>query len=183
MLPTFKLLRLTLRPLVMADAERMQAYASDWDVARMLASVPHPYPAGEAAGFIAEMIEEPADGLPVRVFAIDHEGFIGTVAITSDLMFRAGPVGIGYWTGRPHWGKGYTTEAVRGLLKHYVFGELDLDEVTSGMFTDNLASWRIQEKLGFERIGESAVTSLARGVPAPHWNTRLTRAAFRKSAT
>lgn len=182
MLPTLTTPRLILRSLHVTDAQPMQDYAGDFDVARMLSVVPHPYPDGEARGFIDEMIEEPTDDLPMRVFAIEFEGsFIGTIGVTSTTLFAEDPVGLGYWIGKPFWGRGLMTEAVRGLIGMYVFDALGRAEVRSGMYTDNLASWRIQEKLGFERIGETMKDCLARGHAAPHWETRLTRARFNEA--
>jgi RimJ/RimL family protein N-acetyltransferase len=166
------------------DAPSVQLYAGDLDVARMLAVVPHPYPDGEAEAFIAELLEEPQDALPMRVFAIEHGGAcIGTIGVTSESGFAEDPVGLGYWIGKPYWGRGLMTEAAREILRAYVFGALGRQVVRSGMFADNPASWRIQEKLGFERIGEAMKASLARGCDAPHWETRLTRARFEASAS
>ncbi len=182
MLPTYRSARLTLRPLEAADAPRLQLYASDWDVARMLALVPHPYPEGEAEAFIADMEGAPSADVPWHVFAIASAadgGFIGTLGVTSDDDFAGPAVGLGYWIGRPFWGRGYMTEAVLLALGEHVFGRLGKAEVASGMFTDNAASWRIQEKLGFERLGERMKFCLARGGEYPHIETRLTRAAFR----
>jgi len=45
--------RLRLRPLRPADAPRVQALCGNWNVARMLARVPHPYPDGLAEAWIA----------------------------------------------------------------------------------------------------------------------------------
>ncbi len=172
MLPVIRTRRLILRSLCMDDAPRLQLYASDYEVSKMLTGVAHPYPEGEAAGFIELMMQLDAavDGgqaSPLRIFAIEcldsaHLGFIGCIALSSETQFTAGSVLLGYWIGAPHWGRGYSTEAVQAVLCEYVFGTLGRNEVTSGMFTDNLASWRIQEKLGFVRTGESMVFSQAR---------------------
>ena len=73
-----------------------------------------------------------------------------------------------------HWGKGYATEAGRAFLA-FLFGELGLDIVRSGVFVDNPASLRVQEKLGFERIGTRMIRCLARGTDIEHIDTILTR--------
>jgi RimJ/RimL family protein N-acetyltransferase len=181
-LPTFTTPRLILRALKPADALDMQAYAGDFEVSRMLAQVPHPYPVGEAAAFIAEMAVADLSLEPMRVFAIETEGrFAGTIGVTSKTLFREDPVGFGYWLGRPFWGRGLMTEAARAVIGDFVFGVLGRGEIVSGMYTDNHASWRIQEKLGFVRFGEKPKACLARGRPAPHWDTRLTRAMFEEA--
>jgi RimJ/RimL family protein N-acetyltransferase len=181
MLPVIATRRLELRPLRPDDARPMQTYAADWDVARMLALVPHPYPEGEAEAFIEDMARAPDDEVPWHVFAIDLDGFIGTLGITSDNRFTADPVSIGYWIGKPFWGRGLMSEAVEGVLRDYVFGTLGMRVVTSGMYADNPASLRVQEKLGFVRVGEGMKYCLARRGDAPHIDTRLTRAAFERA--
>lgn len=181
MLPVIETARLKLRPLRPADGPRMQAYASDFDVARMLSLVPHPYPEGEAAAFIEDMMSAPNTETPWQVFAIDHDGFIGTFGLTSETGFKGGSVDIGYWIGKPWWGRGLMSEALKAMLQLHIFGTLFVSKVTSGMFFDNPASWRLQEKFGFVRVGTSHKYCLARGRAALHWDTELTRDAFERT--
>jgi RimJ/RimL family protein N-acetyltransferase len=47
-------------------------------------------------------------------------------------------------------GRGYATEAVDGLLG-ICFDDLGLRRVTAGCFADNVASWRLMERLGMRR--------------------------------
>ena len=86
---------------------------------------------------------------------------------------------LGYWLGRPYWGRGYITEAARGLLGRVFDAGLG-DVVYSGAFADNAASLRVQEKLGFERDGETMAYSRPRDGKFPHVNTVLTRARFER---
>ena len=59
---------------------------------------------------------------------------------------------LGYDLLREHWGKGYTTEAVEGLLR-YAFEELKLNRVEATTDPENAASVRVLEKTGFTREG------------------------------
>src|SRR5262249_62313737 len=88
----------------------------------------------------------------------------------------AGP-NLGYWLGRPYWGRGYMTEAARGFLVGVFEADLG-DVVYSGAFADNAASLHVQEKLGFERDGETMQYSRPRDREFPHVNTVLSRASF-----
>ena len=47
-------------------------------------------------------------------------------------------------------GKGYATEAVDALIR-LCFVELDLRRVTANCFADNVASWRLMERVGMRR--------------------------------
>jgi hypothetical protein len=50
--------------------------------------------------------------------------------------------------------------------------------LSSPPWPDNAASLRVQEKLGFERIGEMMPYCRPRGEKRAHLNTKLTRSAF-----
>jgi RimJ/RimL family protein N-acetyltransferase len=55
------------------------------------------------------------------------------------------------WVLHPdHSGRGYATEAVRGLIR-LCFDELGLRRVTAQCFADNVASWRLMERIGMRR--------------------------------
>jgi RimJ/RimL family protein N-acetyltransferase len=57
---------------------------------------------------------------------------------------------LGYLIDPAHAGKGYATHIARALLD-LAFTELGLHRVTAGCFADNIASWRVMEKLGMRR--------------------------------
>jgi RimJ/RimL family protein N-acetyltransferase len=57
---------------------------------------------------------------------------------------------LGYTVGPDHAGRGYAT-AIAGAMLDLAFGELGLHRVTAGCFADNVASWRVMEKLGMRR--------------------------------
>ena len=59
--------------------------------------------------------------------------------------------------------------------------ERDANGNPSGVFVDNPASLRIQEKLGFRPVGRNWKRSLARGAAVEHTDTVLTPARFRQA--
>jgi len=59
---------------------------------------------------------------------------------------------IGYWLGRPYWGKGYAVEAARALVRHG-FEQMGLDRVEAKCFLENRAGQRVIEKLGMKFEG------------------------------
>ena len=65
---------------------------------------------------------------------------------------------LGYLIDPAHAGSGHATEIARALLD-LAFAELGLHRVTAGCFADNVASWRVMEKLGMRReqhgVGDS----------------------------
>ena len=162
--PVLSTPRLTLRAPRATDAPRLAALVDDIDIARMTTGIPHPYPADAAEGFIERRVG--ADRGREAFFALDipGEGFAGAVG------FDPSPVGgteIGYWLGRPYWGRGLMTEAVSTALAWAgdVWGRR---YILAGHFADNPASGRVLVKAGFLYTGEVVPRfSVARGEDAP----------------
>jgi RimJ/RimL family protein N-acetyltransferase len=146
--------RLLLRPLEARDALPISRLASDWDVARQTAQIPHPYPLTVADQWIASL------GADEFVRAIEFEGeLIGACGFVANGPHEAE---IGYWLGRPYWGRGFATEAARALVAH-CFLNLGHKRLTCCHFTDNPASARVIRKLGFRRTGTCRTWCAARG--------------------
>ena len=159
--------RLRLRPLVLTDAGAVERLAGDWEVARYTGSIPHPYPAGGATGWIRETWGEGAAGHKL-VAAIERRQdsvFLGCIELdlTQDQRAREERIAaLGYWVGRPYWGMGFTAEAAKALIEHG-FLRLGLTRIEAAAVPANRRSIRVQEKLGFTYIGESEDPAPARG--------------------
>ncbi len=170
--------RLLLRPLQRRDAESLFKLFATWDVIRWLSMPPWPYTMKDAYDFIDRQHDQ---GLEKVTFGITRDGvLIGGVDVRLNPVGRTqrGPgLNLGYWLGRPYWGQGFMTEAASGLLGHVFAARVD-DTVYSGAFTENVASLRVLEKLGFVRDGETLSFARPRGGEFPHINTVLTRARF-----
>ena len=69
---------------------------------------------------------------------------------------------MGYWLGKPFWGQGFATEAAEAVIRH-AFEADGFDYLIAGHFSDNPASKRIIEKLGFEPLGTETRECAARG--------------------
>ena len=79
------------------------------------------------------------------LFIIDlpNRGLIGCISLIDEL---------GYWIARPHWGRGYVTEAATALLDWH-FANSSSRAVASSAHHDNAASLQVLRKLGFEATG------------------------------
>jgi RimJ/RimL family protein N-acetyltransferase len=169
--PRIETPRLLLRPVEEADLDQIVAGIGDFAVSGMLARVPHPYHRADAESFLASIRETAGRNLALCIVA--DGGVVGGLGLTGLRNERE----FGYWLARPSWGKGYATEAGLAFLG-FLFAECGLDIIRSGVFHDNPASLRVQEKLGFVRIGTRAVRCLARGRDVEHIDTILTRDRF-----
>ncbi len=173
--------RLVLRQPSFDDVPRLARLAGDRDVARMLLAVPHPYTEAHASAFIGDVLASnlTGDSLALAVArAKESHALIGLVSFSR----RGDTAAIGWWFGKPFWGKGFATEAVRAVLS-LAFRDPAIQRLEAGAFVDNPASLRVQEKLGFRRTGEGMKASLARGADVPHVDMSLTREAFEAAAS
>ena len=55
---------------------------------------------------------------------------------------------LGYWIGKPFWGRGLVPEAAKEMLRR-AFEDLKMNKVWCGYYDGNEKSKRVQEKLGF----------------------------------
>ncbi|MBX9591828.1 MAG: GNAT family N-acetyltransferase [Hyphomonadaceae bacterium] len=145
--------RLLLRPFRRSDAAEFTRLAGDWAVAAMTSDIPYPLTQSQAIGWL-----KPGRG-EVR-FAIELEGRL--IGGAGYYRRRSGAAELGFWLGRPWWGRGYATEATRAIV-HYGFRARRLPGFTSSHFVDNWASAGVLRKLGFEPIGRGLIISVARG--------------------
>ncbi len=75
---------------------------------------------------------------------------IGSIDIRPYEELFSGDMGL--WIGIPFQGKGYGVEAVR-LIVQYGFQKLNMEKIEAKIFTGNLASKRVFEKVGFQLEG------------------------------
>lgn len=140
--------RLILRPWREADAESLFEYAKDPDVGP-IAGWPAHKSVEESLEIIKSVFRAP------ECYAIcerENDKAIGAIALklgeNTDLTDRDDECELGYWLGKPFWGRGYVPEAAREVLRHG-FEELGMTTIWCGYYEGNYKSQRVQEKVGF----------------------------------
>ena len=151
-LPTIQTERLVLRPFEMKDAPGLERLVGMREVADTTLNIPHPYPAGGGAKWIAplEAQWEKGERLTLAVCPRSHGSLSGAIALVITQPHEHAEVG--YWIAPSEWGKGYATEAVRAMLD-YGFRELKLHRIQGRHFGRNPASGRVMEKAGMVMEG------------------------------
>ena len=147
-LPTLRTARLVLRPFTMADAPRVQLLAGQREIALNTIHIPHPYPDGAAEDWIENRPRKLAEGH--HDFAIDDGELAGCIGLRVQPDFERAEVG--YWIGKPYWGRGYATEAT-GKIIEFGFEALKLNRIYAGYFARNAASSRVMIKNGMKYEG------------------------------
>lgn len=140
--------RLLLRPWETTDAESLYEYAKDPDVGPIAGWPPH-QSVEESRRIIETVFAAPES---YAICERDSGVAIGAIALkmgdATDMTDRADECELGYWLGKPFWGRGYMPEAAAEILRH-AFEDLGMRAVWCGYYEGNLKSKRVQEKLGF----------------------------------
>lgn len=169
--------RLILRPLRKDDSEGFIALIDNWNVAKTVARIPHPYTRADFKIFLQRQAAKPP-GTQEPGFAIELKDgpahAVGMIGIHKEPDDDASTARLGYWIGEPFWGQGLVTEGARVILAH-AFETLGFDTIFAGHATLNPASGRILEKCGFTVIGEGTAWSIANGADLPSKFLRLLR--------
>lgn len=140
--------RLVLRPWTDEDAESLFEYASDPSVGPIAGWPPH-----KSIEESMNIIKNVLDG--VECYALcekENNKAIGAIELKlnghTDMTNRDDECELGYWLGKPFWGRGYMPEAASELIRHG-FEELVMTTIWCRYYDGNEKSKKVQEKLGF----------------------------------
>jgi RimJ/RimL family protein N-acetyltransferase len=167
--------RLLLRPPGRRDLPAIVPLANDYDVAKNLASMPHPFDNAACEQFL-NSTEEKRAACAAFTFAITRKSD-GAVMGCIGLHREEGAIALGYWLGKIYWKQGYATEAARRMLRH-AFEDLDAPAVEAGWFHDNPRSGHVLAKLGCVPDRFVPHRCVARGVDIGCNFVRLSREAY-----
>ncbi|GAA1667984.1 GNAT family protein [Kribbella yunnanensis] len=142
--------RLTLRRFTPGDATAFAAYRSDPEVARFQ-SWEAPVREPEALTTVTGFGNGDPDAPGWFQYAVDLDGvLIGDLGLHLDENLMQAE--LGFTLAPAYQGKGYATEAVRGLLDH-LFTAKNLHRVSAECDARNTSSARLLERVGFQREG------------------------------
>jgi RimJ/RimL family protein N-acetyltransferase len=147
----FETRRLILRPWRESDAESLYEYARNPNIGP-IAGWPVHTSVENSREVIRDILSAPG------VYAITvkpHDEAVGSLGLMigpeSNLALPADEAEIGYWIGEPYWGRGYTPEAARELIR-IAFGQEGITTLWCGWFDGNEQSRRVSEKCGFRHV-------------------------------
>lgn len=133
------------------DTTRLCELADDREVWRWLTDLfPHPYDEAAARKWITEqMLLDP----PRNLVIAGPDGLVGGIGIIlSSVPNLAHDGEVGYWLGRPFWGRGLATVALRAFMA-WAAPVHRLNRFTGRVFGGNTASTRVLLHCGFQREG------------------------------
>lgn len=168
--------RLVLRPVTLADALEMFAYASDEKMARYV------FPVHQSLQDTKESIATYFMAAPFGKYGLivkETGQFIGTIDLRVNASHANGE--LGYALSRAFWGQGYMPEAASELLR-FGFEKLDLIRIGAVHDQDNPKSGRVMEKIGMKKEGKipnarivkgKISTDIVYGITIEAWQQRI----------
>ena len=173
--------RLILRAPMLADTSAFVALLNDYDVAKNMAQVAHPFTDALFREALAHTDRQRCErnGFFFAVTRTMDGALIGACAVD---RIAGGVWEFGYWYGKQHWGQGYATEGARPVMR-LAFEDMGAEMLVAHWHFDNPASGHVLDKLGFSPMGVEQRNCLARGQAVASNRVQLTRAQFaRKKA-
>jgi len=167
-IPVLATERLVLRAPRSEDAKAIATLVNDRRIAENTLRIPHPYGLADAESFIAAANTAGGEHTFLITRGADVLGACGIARRDGE------EPEIGYWLGVAFWGRGYATEAARGVIDH-AFGDLGCDCLAGGARVSNPASRRVLEKCGFQWTGVGLYRIRALASSAPVDRFRLDR--------
>ncbi|MFD3523813.1 GNAT family N-acetyltransferase [Streptomyces sp. NPDC058653] len=158
--------RLRLRPLGPGDIDAVYAACQDPDIQRWT-TIPSPYERQHAVDFIERMVPEMLRAGTNFVFAVEPVGG-GPLLASVNAHSQTGVWEVGFWTVREHRGRGYTTEALRALVR-WIFTDLGAERVEWRAEAGNEGSRAVALKAGFVLEGTLRAALLMKETTRDAW--------------
>ena len=142
--------RLVLTPLGTVYLDSVNEYALDYENTRYMCHLPN-RDSDETLSFLKDVEAEwQKDSPDFYEFALLYGNrHIGSVSV----YFENGVGELGWIVNRKYWGKGFATEAAKGLVEY--FSKRGRRRFIAHCDTENTASFKVMEKLGMTRTGRS----------------------------
>jgi RimJ/RimL family protein N-acetyltransferase len=145
--------RFIIKPISLDDAEEIYHNVKDYDIARWMINLPHPYPEDGAIKYINEATELMKKGLsyelPIRLKSTRE--LVGVMALLK-VDTKNKNAELGYWIAKKFWNSGFATEASLRVLE-FGFKVLNLERIFAKYYPENIASGKVLEKLGMKFEG------------------------------
>lgn len=165
--------RLVLRAPHEEDIDALSNLANNANIATMVARMPHPYTAKDAADFVRRAKLGEIGKCVYAITKAENGAFLGCCGLEPH-PGDAQTLELGYWLGEPYWNQGFATEAAHALID-MAFRTREIDHIDARCRVTNIASRRVIQKCGFQFQGSGMVGSLALGGMVPVEWFRLDR--------
>jgi RimJ/RimL family protein N-acetyltransferase len=142
--PKIETERLVLRPIIDADVDALHAMLSDAETMRYWSTLPHTE-RQQTIDWVAGNRAAMAAGTALEYGAVYQGKLIGRATFWNGNE-------IGFLFDRAYWGQGFASECLTAMID-FAFQCRDWTEIIADVDPRNLASWKVLERLGFQRTG------------------------------
>jgi 8-oxo-dGTP diphosphatase len=151
--------RLVLRRFEPADVTTLVPLIGDWNVARWLTRVPHPYTEADGHAWIEHCRAAHESGTDLNLAIASRVGgdLIGGIGLLADGEF-------GYWIGQRYWRRGFGREAASALVS-WASAHSGATHIFAFVHPDNAASRKVLQAAGLSYEGDVRADFRMRGGP------------------
>lgn len=148
------------------DIESIAEMANDDEIASKMSDIfPNPYSLQDAINWVRIATSHE----PTTNFSIVIDGkAVGGIGLHLMDDTSCKTAKIGYWIGRPFWGRGIVTEALK-LMTGYAFANFEISRLQATVYEGNVRSARVLEKAGYELEGTLKKAIYKRGQLFDKW--------------
>ncbi len=114
---------------------------------------------------------KPDSWLQIACTRLDTDELIGDCGL--HFLSEQGGMEIGFTVAPRFQGKGYAREAVQALC-HQLFAKTGCQRIQAVTDARNLASLRLLERVGFQKLGHEPEKTIFKGEPCEEWTLVLT---------
>jgi RimJ/RimL family protein N-acetyltransferase len=146
--------RIFLSAFRLGDEPALVELLNDKDIYDRTLRIPYPYTEASAGEWLETAARMTRELGQTTHWAIrdEHDRLMGGVGFSEFRPGQSHRAEIGYWLGKPYWGRGIMTMVVRKACA-YAFDQWGLAKIVAHVFAHNGASARVLEKCGFEQEG------------------------------
>jgi RimJ/RimL family protein N-acetyltransferase len=153
--------RLIIRDMQMNDLDSIHRYASDFIHVKYMTWGPNTME--ETMRFLVEAIEkntmEKRKNYDLAIVNNLDQTMMGGIGIYLNDDMDQGM--MGWILHKDYWNQGYVTEAAKALMD-YAFHHLNLRRIYATCDAENIASWRVMEKLGMRKEAHFVLSRMFR---------------------
>ena len=134
------------------DIDKVLRYINDPEVKKyLIPGIPFPLRKEDEEKWYQNLDAFSTKSYSFAIETLSDEEYIGGCGI-NNIDWKNSVAMVGIFLGRPHWNKGYGTDAMKVLVR-FIFDEMNINKIKLGVYGFNKRAIRVYEKVGFKVEG------------------------------
>jgi len=145
-----KLVRL--REYTKEDLDKVLEYINDPEVKKyLMPGIPFPLRKEDEEKWYQNLDGFSTKSYSFAIETLSKKEYIGGCGI-NNIDWKNSVASVGIFLGKPHWNKGYGTDAM-SILVRFIFNEMNINKIKLSVYSFNKRAIRAYEKVGFKIEG------------------------------